>query len=489
MQGIASLPYEVVEQPMIPFTGIGSMPKQAEILADFGRNGDTYIVHAAEGETVVPMEVFNKNPRLKNMLWQQMAEMGINPERYIVGSELNSINPVTGQPEFFLKKVFKGIKAVTKAVLPYAAATVGFSLGGIPGAFIAATGTAKLMGQSWKGAAITGVLSTFGANYMQGSEAALLGSTGTNAGTTFLPKALIQGVQEGGIKSLFSKAGGGFALGTLSGKGAVAAGATAAGSGSLVYGPAAGEGLAGTVVGPGNKVIGTGFNAVTGQMTTPGGQVVSALGGGAGAGTSSGLVGDLITKGKDWYKGLSFPGQIATLAAGPVLALAATENSPPFVAGPTGEDLLREDPETYGFNLKDFTSPYDTQSEQVASVDQNSRTNVNNLKPNRIITNKPTPIIIGYDQDGRPIYQSDNIAQNMNLANVRRQGGIQAIRADIGGEIVGPGTGTSDSIPALLSDGEFVITAKAVKNAGNGDRKAGAQRMYAMMKSLEKGAA
>ena len=47
MQGIASLPYEVVEQPMIPLTGIGSMPKQAEILADFGRNGDTYIVHAA----------------------------------------------------------------------------------------------------------------------------------------------------------------------------------------------------------------------------------------------------------------------------------------------------------------------------------------------------------------------------------------------------------------------------------------------------------
>jgi len=34
------------------------------------------------------------------------------------------------------------------------------------------------------------------------------------------------------------------------------------------------------------------------------------------------------------------------------------------------------------------------------------------------------------------------------------------------GEVEGPGTGTSDSIPALLSDGEFVITAKAVKNIG-----------------------
>ena len=34
------------------------------------------------------------------------------------------------------------------------------------------------------------------------------------------------------------------------------------------------------------------------------------------------------------------------------------------------------------------------------------------------------------------------------------------------GEVEGPGTGTSDSIPARLSDGEFVFTAKAVKQLG-----------------------
>jgi len=34
------------------------------------------------------------------------------------------------------------------------------------------------------------------------------------------------------------------------------------------------------------------------------------------------------------------------------------------------------------------------------------------------------------------------------------------------GEVEGPGTETSDSIPAQLSDGEFVITAKAVKQLG-----------------------
>ena len=55
------------------------------------------------------------------------------------------------------------------------------------------------------------------------------------------------------------------------------------------------------------------------------------------------------------------------------------------------------------------------------------------------------------------------------------------------GEIAGPGTGTSDDIPAMLSDGEFVFTAKAVRNMGEGDRKEGAKRMYAAMKRLENG--
>jgi hypothetical protein len=53
------------------------------------------------------------------------------------------------------------------------------------------------------------------------------------------------------------------------------------------------------------------------------------------------------------------------------------------------------------------------------------------------------------------------------------------------GPINGPGTGTSDSIPAMLSDGEFVFTAKAVRAMGNGSRRKGAKRMYALMKKLE----
>jgi len=57
-----------------------------------------------------------------------------------------------------------------------------------------------------------------------------------------------------------------------------------------------------------------------------------------------------------------------------------------------------------------------------------------------------------------------------------------------GGHAMGPGTGTSDSIPAFLSDGEFVMTADAVKGFGGGNRQQGAQKLYSMMKKAEAGA-
>jgi len=60
------------------------------------------------------------------------------------------------------------------------------------------------------------------------------------------------------------------------------------------------------------------------------------------------------------------------------------------------------------------------------------------------------------------------------------------IMAAVGGAIDGPGTGTSDSIPAKLSDGEFVMTAKAVRGAGNGDRAKGAKKMYGIMHKFER---
>ena len=63
------------------------------------------------------------------------------------------------------------------------------------------------------------------------------------------------------------------------------------------------------------------------------------------------------------------------------------------------------------------------------------------------------------------------------------EGGIMDLQG--GGYSQGPGTGTSDSIPAMLSDGEFVMTADAVRGAGGGDRREGARKMYETMDRLE----
>ena len=52
------------------------------------------------------------------------------------------------------------------------------------------------------------------------------------------------------------------------------------------------------------------------------------------------------------------------------------------------------------------------------------------------------------------------------------------------GNIEGPGTGTSDSIPAMLSDGEHVLTKQEVSQIGGGDNDLGHQRLYSMRQDL-----
>ena len=56
---------------------------------------------------------------------------------------------------------------------------------------------------------------------------------------------------------------------------------------------------------------------------------------------------------------------------------------------------------------------------------------------------------------------------------------------ETGGAVNGPGGPKDDAINAKLSDGEFVMTAKAVQNMGNGSRMAGAKKMYKLMNSLD----
>ena len=58
----------------------------------------------------------------------------------------------------------------------------------------------------------------------------------------------------------------------------------------------------------------------------------------------------------------------------------------------------------------------------------------------------------------------------------RRNGGIGP----------GEGSGTKDDVPAMLMDGEFVMTRDAVKGAGGGSLKKGIDNMYSMMDQFER---
>ena len=98
-----------------------------------------------------------------------------------------------------------------------------------------------------------------------------------------------------------------------------------------------------------------------------------------------------------------------------------------------------------------------------------------------------TETVQGMNQGGTPrrYYQEGGLGSMMGGMGDMMPSGDLDMRP--GGEPVGPGTGTSDDIPAMLSDGEFVMTAAAVEGAGGGDRALGSERMMNMMQSFEQG--
>ena len=352
-------------------------------LGGLGRFEDTYMVHAAEGETVVPMEVLDRNPVLKKRLFKTMVDMGIEPGRYIVGNELNSINPVTGQPEFFLKKIVKGIrKAIPGDLEQYLGPIVGFATGN------------PLLG------AIAGGIGS-------GVGGAISGGLG--------------GFRSPGITGL----GGGFGREFLSG-------------------------------GLGNKVGAMDIGA----LLDKGGLSKFFLG----EGDKSGL----ISKGGSFF-GIG-GGEKKTYL----------EN-----LADLKEQFPDEDIEDIREQAKNLTNAKNAVLGGMSLGDAASLFGLTTYGLGKLIemtTDEPdepqdfTPRRV----DTQIFPTSDVLFPQQGMA---KGGGVTDLRQ--GGMSLGPGTETSDDIPAMLSDGEFVMTAKAVRGAGGGDRREGAKRMYEMMDRLE----
>ena len=90
-----------------------------------------------------------------------------------------------------------------------------------------------------------------------------------------------------------------------------------------------------------------------------------------------------------------------------------------------------------------------------------------------------------YDPNQNPYLSGDTQITDVYKPLEYNKGGGVMDFPEKDGMIDGPGDGQSDDIPAMLSDGEFVMTKQAVMAAGNGDREQGTKKMYDIMYSLE----
>ena len=73
----------------------------------------------------------------------------------------------------------------------------------------------------------------------------------------------------------------------------------------------------------------------------------------------------------------------------------------------------------------------------------------------------------------------------MPMMNFKDGGEVDFFPRRTGGIGPGEGSGTKDDVPAMLMDGEFVMTRDAVKAAGGGSIDKGIDNMYGLMRNLE----
>ena len=458
------------------YSGEPTAKALANGLATLGRYGDEYIVHASEGETIVPEEIFEANPKLKDDLFRQMKMMGVdNPNRYVVGNSLNSRNPITGQPEFFFKKIFKAIGKVFKKTLPVLAPIVGNMIAPGIGGIIASGLASKLQGGSW-GDAMKSAALTYG-----------VGALGKGITSAFNPQqGGMSGFMEGlgkGLTSPFDAAGALFKSGPAN---------------PLAQGIFGGDQYSGGLFPSYTPQVAAPLAAqpATGAATTyrpeftpaeypPDGWYYGEAPGAQAAATrvaeqvaATPLPSSItVDNGKLYHNGTQVrqtipPGYEAV--APPWYKNLAGKAALPLLTG-AAVYALSDDPESPGDAARGADSLGAREAEAYHEWKQ---------LPDKHTTKAYALMDIWF---GRPAFTGQELRERFGANPLA--GFTRPTYAAQGGEVIGRGTGTSDSIPARLSDGEFVMTAEAVRNAGHGNRDLGAARMYDMMNRFERGIA
>tara|TARA_R100000742_G_C4279580_1_gene104586 strand:- start:8516 stop:9997 length:1482 start_codon:yes stop_codon:yes gene_type:complete len=463
-------------------------------LAKAGRNGDTELAHLMVGEVVLPPGTLTGNKRLKNAVEKSLAKTDTSLSDVTVGGDTVSINPYTGLPEFgFLSKLWKKVKKVIDPVAQVARF--------IPG--------------PWQAPANI---------YIKG-KAAINIAKGDDSTSDYLSLFTGEKVLGGdGDLEKFGKVGFDFGGGDWNFE------TLKEGIGSL-FGGGTQDTTQEYIDEFGNKITQSEFDNITNvaeksmykpvesgnflgnffsgdpnyDPTTGSGQsrfgmiedYIKGLGGGA-VGEIIGGIGSLVDK-----SGLD-PA---------LLALAkyygdATEKALEKQTGGMRDirDSIRPDfayntsdgYETYGlggFNLGFSNGGFAANNDIAVDVSEDpyvART-LNRLQRVFVygyenITPQDVMDLKNMNEESfkmSPTQQAVLNVINKNTKGMQYNQGGSVLDMRDGGESMGPGTGTSDDIPAMLSDGEFVMTAKANKGAGSVGLKQGKDGIMELSPNME----
>ena len=531
--------------------GIAELKPIAKAIASYGRNGDTMLAH------ITPAEA------------RMLRRRG--------GS--GTINPDTGLPEFFLKKVFrkvkKAVKSVGRAVKKFASSTVGKLVATVALGFFLGPAAASLVGTTSAAgvAAVSGFVGSAGSTLLGGGNLRDALKAGAIGGLTAGAGAAVAG------------GAGAFQAGSYTGPTTIggqvdkfkdmigmAPTATPPAMAPVVDAPAAvpGAGAAGAAPLPDADPLGNFIQqndaarvaantpaaldataaGPAGAYKTPTiGESFSKMGRGLGMGDAPASFDtfkqgatDLFSPGPTSAELKLTPEYADAMSKGKTmaesLAQAAKANAPGILRtyGPAAVAGIGALSAFGGFDSKPVQGGAITNSLNTSAAERMRQAGT---QRENYMQNLPGVV---YDDKGEPVYGQatpfptytspgfatapsfnpgampslyappmgsltntpGGVAQPYNNSNMysnlmspsmapRRYadgGGIAALGKGgyprRTGQINGPGTEKSDSIPAMLSDGEFVMTAAAVRGAGKGDRRAGAKRMYKLMHQLEK---
>ena len=454
-------------------------------IAQLGRDEDQYMAHVAQGEMVVPPVISQET---RQRIEQELRAAGLSPDEYKVGDGM-SINPITGMPEFgWLKKTFKSVKKVAKKVAPVIGPLANFipGVGPLLSAAIAA-GTTKLSGGSWKDALKAGAFSYGAGKLGQG-----IGGLGKGAGTA----GKTGGNFFGNAKEYLFKGKDGVGLFGNLGKGI---GGLKDRAGEFLFKGDDGVGLFGNTVGKGYEYVMPGedgvglFGNIMGN--TPGGEqelmfeddqgniyTASQVEEMLAAGTQPDVLNQVQSSGGFDFKNLFGGGNEGQSRLGLIEDFFKGKSSDPVrdgggLGGLFGGGGGMGNLGAAGIAALLGKTVYDAAKERqgglaatpAVTMDALGRYELSNAlgtggtRQEFGLGNAPSSLKFNM---GGPVYGYGYGGEARQYFN---KGGLAAIQEQDmrdGGESEGPGTGTSDDIPAMLSDGEFVMTAAATKGAG-----------------------